>query len=1211
MVRVPYFLICLMASVAIGLVSPSARAQSNALAIDLATQDDRGFIVGLLENALGGEGRIVRVDGFAGALSQTATIQQMTISDKVGVWFKLEGVQLRWTRSALLRGRIEIEELSAATLTLNRQPIAPDDALPSAEADGFALPNLPVSVSIDLLKVDRIALGRAILGEDAEMSLNATAQLASGSGSIELNAQRTDGKQGRFVIDASYVADTKMAAIKIDLNEAKGGIAARILNLPERPDLALKVEGKGNIDNLVTDLSLATSGIPRLSGQVVLQGSSDEGRNFNLNLVGDLTSLLAQEYHAFFGDRSTLRAQGKQTPNGALELSDLDLQTDALFLKGFAALNTEYAPLRLALTGRIKPKTDGTVVLPIGDGQTSIVQAGLEVEYDAAINDTITVALTIDGLNTPDIAVRSTQLNVQGTLDSALNPSDKIQADVIFQADGAKFEDASLQQALGRQINGSMQLIYRTAGQLRLKNMKVEGQNYGLDGEILVKGLSEALESDIDIALRARRLAQFSSLANMDLTGQAELAIKGTAALGGTFNLQFDGSTTDLGIGIEQADKALAGVTKLTLAVIRDETGTQIPLLEIQNAQVQANANATLKTNGTKAQFDIKLVNSAQIDPRLNGPVSFAGTAEQDANGWIVDTKMIGPFAATTTLAGRATGANSSLRFDFQIPDIQPLAGQFRGPAKLSGTASQRGEVWKVETDLNGPYGISGALAGAVTGPAPRVSYQLRVPNVASLGAQIDGALAIDGTAAQLGTTWRIDTTIDGLNGTRAQISGSVFEGGRVDIRANGTAPLALANPFLTPRNIQGGASFDLAMKGTPDLSALSGTISTTGARLSAPNLRISLTDIAAQIGLQRGRAQIDATAGVSSGGQVALRGPVILNNSLAADLSLALSDVRLVDPSLYETSLGGQITLRGPLSGGARIAGQINVGETNVRVPESKVVGFTIVPTIVHRNASSGVRQTISRAGIDARASETASSTGGGVAYPLDIRVNAPARIFVRGRGLDAELGGALQLRGTTNDIISTGRFELIRGRVDILTKRFVLDEGSIALQGKLDPYMRFVATTRTSTGTASIIIEGLASNPNVSFSSAPEAPQDEVLAQIFFGKDVSKLSAFQALQLASAVATLAGSGGEGIVSKLRRGFGLDDLDITTDEQGNAGIKFGKYITDNVYTDVTVGAGDTSAVSINIDLTPSITARGQVKSNGNSSVGIYFEKDY
>lgn len=67
----------------------------------------------------------------------------------------------------------------------------------------------------------------------------------------------------------------------------------------------------------------------------------------------------------------------------------------------------------------------------------------------------------------------------------------------------------------------------------------------------------------------------------------------------------------------------------------------------------------------------------------------------------------------------------------------------------------------------------------------------------------------------------------------------------------------------------------------------------------------------------------------------------------------------------------------------------------------------------------------------------------------------------------------------------------------------------------------------------------------------------------------------------------------------------------MTSDEEGNTAVRAGKYISDNVYTDVTVGGADGPEVSLNIDLTPNITARGTVGADANTGIGIFIEKDY
>ena len=113
-----------------------------------------------------------------------------------------------------------------------------------------------------------------------------------------------------------------------------------------------------------------------------------------------------------------------------------------------------------------------------------------------------------------------------------------------------------------------------------------------------------------------------------------------------------------------------------------------------------------------------------------------------------------------------------------------------------------------------------------------------------------------------------------------------------------------------------------------------------------------------------------------------------------------------------------------------------------------------------------------------------------------------------------------------------------------------------------------------------------------------------------LLFGRNLTEITPLQAVQLASAAATLAGRGG-GFVGSLRERLGVDDLDVTTDEDGNAALRVGAYLSDNLYTDVEVNSQGETRIDLNLDITESLTARGSVKSDGETSLGIFFERDY
>lgn len=227
-----------------------------------------------------------------------------------------------------------------------------------------------------------------------------------------------------------------------------------------------------------------------------------------------------------------------------------------------------------------------------------------------------------------------------------------------------------------------------------------------------------------------------------------------------------------------------------------------------------------------------------------------------------------------------------------------------------------------------------------------------------------------------------------------------------------------------------------------------------------------------------------------------------------------------------------------------------------------------------------------------------------------LGITVDAPNRIFVRGRGLDAELGGRIRIVGPVTNISPIGKFELRRGRLSILGQRIDLTEGSVTLAGDLDPLIDLTATTQAGDVEAMINLKGPASDIQVTFSSSPELPQDEILAKIIFGRDLGDLSPGQIVRLASIAAELTGGNSPGLVDSLRKGTGLDDLDVVQDSDGNSAVKAGKYVADNVYLGVQAGQTKSTA-TINLDITDNITARGSVSSEGDTSLGIFLEKDY
>ncbi|MDB5560760.1 MAG: gramicidin biosynthesis grst protein, partial [Hyphomicrobiales bacterium] len=228
-----------------------------------------------------------------------------------------------------------------------------------------------------------------------------------------------------------------------------------------------------------------------------------------------------------------------------------------------------------------------------------------------------------------------------------------------------------------------------------------------------------------------------------------------------------------------------------------------------------------------------------------------------------------------------------------------------------------------------------------------------------------------------------------------------------------------------------------------------------------------------------------------------------------------------------------------------------------------------------------------------------------------LDINISAPNQIFVRGRGLDAEVGGSVRLTGPVTAIQPVGAFQLIRGRLSILGQRITFTSGTVTLTGNLDPQLNLVAQTQGDNITVIVTVSGRASDLKVDFSSDPALPQDEVLSRLIFKHSIGDLSPLQVAKLAGAAAELAGGSNPSLLDSLRNAIGLDNLDVITDPQGNTAVTAGTYIQDNVYVGVQAGANGDSKVNVNLDITKELKARAAAGTDGNSSVGVFYEKDY
>ncbi|MEJ1119142.1 translocation/assembly module TamB domain-containing protein [Phyllobacterium sp. CCNWLW109] len=791
------------------------------------------------------------------------------------------------------------------------------------------------------------------------------------------------------------------------------------------------------------------------------------------------------------------------------------------------------------------------------------------------------------------------------------------------------------------------------------QNLDVKGQIDSLKANNVAIGKAEIALVAQDIfnvpAANGTVSATNISASGIDITSLDAQASQSGKATNFTLDAALkNGAKTSLGGALEPTDKGyLLSLAKAEL--IRDKLAARLVqpaainvagsdvsfgdiILDIGNGKVTVSGEVaqTLSLAVAIEKLPLDIANTIKPDlglgGEINGTAKIGGTREKpDVN---FDMQARGITAAALKKAGlealnldaKGTSTTDQLNVDAHLTGANGLDASARGSVPLA--QGQLGVDLDLKsfplTTLNGivkDQNLAGAVSGRgrVTGTLqkPNAEFDLKGSSISAKPLQEAGLAPLQLTAAGRFANERLSLSsakIDGPQGFTVSASGEVpVSGNGLGINVTGNIPLSLANRFLADRGTQAKGNIDVTANVTGSFAQpqIRGMFSANGAEIMDPESNLRLQRITLLGSMEGTTVTIRTlTAGISTGGTVSATGTISTDAAanFPANIDIKLDKARYADGNLVVATVTGALGINGPLTRDPVIAGNINIDRAEITVPET-FGGPSAVIDVKHKDASKKVQQTLKRAKADQR--EVATPTSRPSVVRLDINVTAPNKIFVRGRGLDAEIGGSVRLTGPATNVQPVGGFDLIRGRLGILGQRITFTEGQVTLVGDLDPEINFVATTQSSDITVSVTVKGRVSDLQIVFSSQPELPQDEVMARLIFNRSISELTPLQIARLATAAAELAGGSNSSLIDSLRKSTGLDDLDVVTDSEGNAGVRAGRYIRDNIYLGVEAGAGGNTKGTINLDITPNLKAKGAVGSDGDSGAGLFFEKDY
>ena len=539
-----------------------------------------------------------------------------------------------------------------------------------------------------------------------------------------------------------------------------------------------------------------------------------------------------------------------------------------------------------------------------------------------------------------------------------------------------------------------------------------------------------------------------------------------------------------------------------------------------------------------------------------------------------------------------------------------------------------------------GTFNADAQLRGSKSAPVGHASFQMTGLKLANTATQGLAAVNARGSARFRGKTADVFAELDAGSASRLTMSGRapLSTTGAVALKVAGKLDAALMNTILEARGERAAGTITVkaSVAGTAHEPQIRGVVQLANGDLRDYSEGIHLGDINARLVGGQGVLRIASMTARAGPGQLSAKGTVgVLQPGMPIDVSLSAHRIQPITNDIMTANLDTQIKVAGTLRQRIDVTGTIHVNRASVSIPNGLPPNVATLDVV--------------RAGQAPQPKAPASK----LVIGLDMSLDAPDAIFVQGRGLDAQLGGRLQIRGTSDNPRVSGGFRMIRGTFALAGTSLNFTSGKVSfngegLKGRIDPTLDFIAQSSVMYNgptTVTLHVTGFADSPKIALSSSPSLPQDDLLGLLLFGKPASQLTALQLAETGAALASLSGigpgggGGGGGKWNPLtwfKKWFGLNTLSVGSaapksggtsgaggSSSSGASITAGKYVSKRVYVAATQTTNGTSQVQVNVDLSEYLklqtrlgngtaTAQGTTPENDpGSSIGLAWQMPY
>jgi translocation and assembly module TamB len=427
-------------------------------------------------------------------------------------------------------------------------------------------------------------------------------------------------------------------------------------------------------------------------------------------------------------------------------------------------------------------------------------------------------------------------------------------------------------------------------------------------------------------------------------------------------------------------------------------------------------------------------------------------------------------------------------------------------------------------------------------------------------------------------------------SGTDINIRGSmpIHHPGDMDLAALGTVDLKILQDWTGGGQSSGQVKIQLNARGKLPRPSISGRVQFINAAYLSDALPVGLESMNGEISIDGNRLEISNLSAKAGSGTLKLGGSAVYGQNSTFNVALEAQSVR-VRQNGVRAIVNANLALNGDV-GKSLLSGRVTVDKLSF-------------------SQNSDLADLVGQFSDDSTVSESSNFIRG---MKLNVSVQSADSLNLSSSQLSIAGAANLNVIGTAANPVILGRVALTGGEVFFLSKRFELQNGTIAFANtlKTEPVVNLSATTTVEQYTITINLQGPLERLKTNYTSDPGLPAADIINLLAFGQTTAE-SASNSSSPASlgAESAVAGAVGGQVASSVQKLTGISQLSINplagNNQTPGSQVAIQQRVSGNILLTFSTDVTSTQNASVQVQYQPRKNVSVSVLRDENGGYGL------